>query len=69
MCQLKWLVMSADHSLPGKGKLLRPRRVGGSCQKAEGSDRNETDASEDDSFKMAFRELRGSIDPNLNLEI
>lgn len=61
--------MSADHSLTGKGKVLRPRRVGGSCRKAEGSDRNETDTSGDDSFKMAFRELRGSIDPDLNLEI
>lgn len=60
--------MSADHSPTGKGKLLRPRGGGGSCRK-EGSDRNETDTSGDDSFKVAFRELRGSIDPDLNLEI
>lgn len=35
----------------------------------EGAYRDETDASGDDSFKMVFRELRGSIDPDLKLEI
>lgn len=34
----------------------------------EGVDGDETNSSTDDSFKKAFRELRGSIDPDLNLE-
>lgn len=74
----KHRVLLASALGPGDAARLLPKNAQladilagreGAVGMLEGAYRDETDASGDDSFKMVFRELRGSIDPDLKLEI